>query len=675
MTTTGKRSRTKTITLAASKDIPFDRLVLSQSNVRQVKAGVTIEDLAKDIERRGLLQGLLVRAVVDDDKKPTGMFEIPAGGRRYRALELLVSRKRLKPDTLVPCILREGGLAEEDSLAENVQRVPLHPLDQFRTFLTLREKGQSEEEIAATFFVSVQVVRQRLKLASVSPRLLDAYADDEIGLDQLMAFAVCDDHQRQEQVFEELGSPHERQPWAIRRRLTEQAVRASDKRARLVGLDAYIEAGGTILRDLFEADDGGWLQDAALLDRLVTGRLRQAGEALCAEGWKWVDSFVSRPFDATYGLRRLQGEEIPLTAEEEAGRERLRAEQAELEAAHADADELPDDVDARLGEIEELLEAIERRPLRFEAEDIARAGAFVSVDGDGKLRIERGFVRPEDEPVADVEIEAGENENEQDTSSGIAACDKTDPDPVSSGDETDEENNQQRSLTDRLMAELTAHRTVALRHVLGEQPNMAFLAALHAVTLRCFYHHAQDSCLELDLRCTGLDAQAPDLGDSRPARAIGERHDAWIRTLPNRPEDLWDALMAFDDDSRQALFAHCIAGSIHAVVERHNRRPRAMAHADRLATAVGLDMNEAGWKPTAANFLARVTKAQILEAVREARGEDAARAIEHLKKDKMAEQAEELLDGTGWLPEPLRRPGIADADLNTDIEPEALAAE
>jgi ParB family chromosome partitioning protein len=34
------------ITLSASRDIPFDRLVLSQSNVRRVKAGVSIEELA-----------------------------------------------------------------------------------------------------------------------------------------------------------------------------------------------------------------------------------------------------------------------------------------------------------------------------------------------------------------------------------------------------------------------------------------------------------------------------------------------------------------------------------------------------------------------------------------------------------------------------------------------------
>ncbi|MFG1378784.1 DNA-binding protein, partial [Xanthobacter autotrophicus ATCC 700551] len=68
------------ITLSSSRDIPFNRLVLSQSNVRRVKAGVSIEELAEDIARRGLLQGLNVRAVVDVDGVETGMYEIPAGG-------------------------------------------------------------------------------------------------------------------------------------------------------------------------------------------------------------------------------------------------------------------------------------------------------------------------------------------------------------------------------------------------------------------------------------------------------------------------------------------------------------------------------------------------------------------------------------------------------------------
>jgi ParB family chromosome partitioning protein len=103
--------------------------------------------------------------VLDADSKETGMFEVPAGGRRFRALQLLVKQRRLAKTAPVPCVVRDpltDILAEDDSLAENVQRVPLHPLDQFRAFQTLREKGQSEEDIAAAFFVGVNVVKQRL---------------------------------------------------------------------------------------------------------------------------------------------------------------------------------------------------------------------------------------------------------------------------------------------------------------------------------------------------------------------------------------------------------------------------------------------------------------------------------------------------------------------------------
>lgn len=129
------------LVLSSSRDIPFNKLMLSQANVRRIKAGVSIEELAEDIARRTLLQSLTVRPVVDADGAETGMFEIPAGGRRYRALELLVKQKRLARTAPIPCVIRTDGIAEEDSLAENIQRAPLHPLDQFRAFLALREKG------------------------------------------------------------------------------------------------------------------------------------------------------------------------------------------------------------------------------------------------------------------------------------------------------------------------------------------------------------------------------------------------------------------------------------------------------------------------------------------------------------------------------------------------------
>ena len=320
------------IVLSPSRDIPFNKLVLSQSNVRRIKSGVSIEDLAEDIARRTLLQSLNVRAVVDAEGNETGMFEVPAGGRRYRALERLVKQKRLSRTAPVPCVIRESAdiSAEEDSLAENSQREPLHPLDQFRAFQTLREQGQGDEAIAARFFVTPAIVRQRLKLASVSDRLLALYAEDELTLDQLMAFTVTNDHARQEQVWEALARNPYKEAYQIRRMLTEGAVRASDRRARFIGAEAYEAAGGDISRDLFQTDDGGWFQDPALLDRLVSDKLAAAAETVAAEGWKWISADIGFDYGHTRGLRALPSTSS-LTDEEHATYEALSQEYAALE--------------------------------------------------------------------------------------------------------------------------------------------------------------------------------------------------------------------------------------------------------------------------------------------------------------------------------------------------------
>src|SRR5258707_10507279 len=100
------------IKLSPSRDIPFNKLVLSQSNVRRVKAGVSIEQLAESIALRTLLQSLSVRAVLDQDGTETGMFEVPAGGRRYRALKLLVKQKRMTEEQPAPSVVRDDRLAE-----------------------------------------------------------------------------------------------------------------------------------------------------------------------------------------------------------------------------------------------------------------------------------------------------------------------------------------------------------------------------------------------------------------------------------------------------------------------------------------------------------------------------------------------------------------------------------
>ncbi|QEO18133.1 ParB/RepB/Spo0J family partition protein [Acetobacter vaccinii] len=682
------------ISLSSSRDIPFNRLVLSQSNVRRVKSGLSIEELARDIERRGLLQSLNVRPVLDGEGAETGTYEVPAGGRRFRALELLVKQKKLAKTAPVPCVVREAGsaiLAEEDSLAENVQRLALHPLDQFRAFRDMLEKGMSEDEIAAAFFVTPAVVKQRLRLMTVSDKLLEVYEQDGMRLEQLMAFSISDDHARQEQVWEIVFQNHNREPYVIRRMLTEKTVRASDARARFVGLNAYLAAGGAIMRDLFEADDGGWLQDPAILDRLVMEKLHTAAEDIRAEGWKWVETSLSFPWGHTRQFAEIDGTEVPLSDEETARLEALRVEQETIEAEYAQADEYPDEVDARLGGIEQAILALEERPLAFDPADMARAGAFVSLASDGTLQVERGFVLPEDMPTEPDDADAGgadrydhaayDGRDEHIAGYGSDAGDTTAPDVEP------EEEDGIKPLPDRLLTELTAWRTLALRDAFASNPHIALTEFLHTLVRDVYWQTPGADCLEAYVREIPLPVHSPDMPGSLPAHGLRQRNEGWKHDLPEDEDALWRWIDGLDDTSRMALLAHCLSFGVNALYERmpsygavsQRSVTERLKRVDRLALALSLDMVAAGWQPTVENYLGRVTKARILQAVREARGDDAADRIAHLKKPDMAREAERLLEGSGWLPEALRtigRPDDTSADMTVAAEGiEAIAAE
>ncbi|ODU35114.1 ParB/RepB/Spo0J family partition protein [Sphingopyxis sp. SCN 67-31] len=669
------------ISLSGAKEIPFSALVLSQANVRRVKAGVSIDSLAADIARRGLLQSLTVRAQRDEEGQETGRYEVPAGGRRFRALQQLVKQRRMSKTEPVPCIVREDDAvsAEEDSLAENVHREPLHPLDQFRSMQKLVEQGTDVETIAATFMVTPAVVKQRLKLAAVSPKLHDIYAEDGMTLEQLMAFSVSSDHARQEQVWEMLSTSHSQQPWYIRARLTEDKVRASDKRVLFVTLDAYLAAGGHVLRDLFESDDGGWLEDVSLLDRLQAEKLDSEVAVIVAEGWKWVETAVDFPYGHTFGFRPLDGIAPENSAEDEARIEALREEADRLEDEWAGCEEIPDEISARIDAIDEEIAPLVSRPLVYEPEEVAIAGTFVSIDVDGSLHIERGFVRPEDEPqqAADEDGESGDGIDGDATGDGAQETAPPEPD-TGGGDSREEEDPDDlvRPLPDKLVTDLTAHRTLALRDALASSPLVAFAAMLHALVLECFYTCASSaSCVGISLRNHSMIGYDAALNDTPSARAIRERHEGWSARLPDATVDLWDTLAGLDADDQAALFAHCVSFGVNAVWEpatRYNEgrvSARAVAcrieHSHILARASGLDMVKAGWIATTANYLGRVTKPGILDAVEEACGAEAAGRIAGLKKPEMASAAEDLLKATGWLAHPLRTP-VLDAAAGDD---------
>ncbi len=328
---------------------------------------------------------------------------------------------------------------------------------------------------------------------------------------------------------------------------------------------------------------------------------------------------------------------------------------------------MPNEVDQRLGEIESALAAFEDRPMLYDPTEIARAGVFISIDSEGRLSVDRGYVRPDDEvPANDTDVGQDANVSLTEGQEPGTSVQRTII-AVAGGapDAEEDDEDAARPLPDRLITELTAHRTLALRDALAENPAVAFQAVLHNFVLTAFYQFASSgSCLEISLRTPNFPAQAPGLRESVSAKAVEARHEAWKARLPKSENDLWDALSALDGDAQASLFAHCASFAVNAVYETANRynQGRVSAHgvrtrldqADVLARAVGLDMVQAGWRPTVDNYLGRVTKPRILEAVREAKGEPSAQLIDHLKKADMAKEAERLLDGSGWLPEPLR---------------------
>jgi ParB family chromosome partitioning protein len=414
-----------------------------------------------------------------------------------------------------------------------------------------------------------------------------------------------------------------------------------------------------VLRDLFNRDDGGWLQDAALLDRLAREKLERAAEEIRAEGWKWSETAIDFPYGHTTGLRRLPGTQAPITEEEQACYDAAVAEYNSLSEERESADELPANVDQRTAELEAEIASIDERPAIYEPTEIARAGIFVSIDHDARLKVERGFVRPEDEArreggalAATGEPRSGAQSGADDATVGAGLG----ADPTSS-ESTEEEVETSPKLSGLMVVELSAHRTVAMRLGLASNPQAAFLAATHALALNAFYSASSHSCLDLSERSATLGSHAPGIGDSLAARTLFESFGNWQLRLPADPADLWSWLLAQNESVRAELFALCVGLSVNAQNMPWERRTGVLQHADRLAEHIALNMR-VYWSATVESYFCKVTKAHILAAVREAKGDETAEMIAHLKKADMAAEAERLLHGTGWLPEVLRTPNL-----------------
>lgn len=599
--------------------IPLNRLKKSPRNARKTPhPKADIEALAASIAAHGMLQNPVVEPESNASGKPTGYYLVTIGEGRRQAQLLRAKRKEITKTEPIRCIIETLHDALEISLAENAIRSPMHPADQFEAFHALHtEKGMSDEDIGARFGVTPAVVRQRLKLAAVSPALIEAYRAEEMTLDQLSAFAVTGDTARQEKVWEDLGQDADRAD--ILAALNDQHIAATDRRALFVGTDAYREAGGAILRDLFDEDSEGFFTDASLLLRLAQEKLHAVADTVKAEGWKWVEVMTHYDHGVVAGLRRSYPKQRDLTDDEQDKLAALEAEYEELASS-----EESDDADA-FERVEQAIAAIQGEAV-FDPALIARAGVIVSIGNDGEADIERGYIRPVDDTRA---------------SSPRPTEPKDGPAPLS----------------EKLVAELTAYRTMALRDALGAAPDLALNAVVHALAASVFFPHSGTvSCLRINARCEYLGSVAPDIEQSQNARDLQARHERWAEQMPENPADLWGFVSTMPPNERLLLLAHCVGLTADTVQRPKGTDAEAVTHhAAQLFTALNTDM-AVFWEPTAKNYLGRVSKDRILEAVREGVSKEAAENLAGLKKQAMADAAAQRLAGRGWLPEVLRLP-------------------
>ncbi len=296
------------MTVSHIEMIPLRQLCLSQHNVRTTPASQADDDsLEASIEAHGVRQNLNV--LLSGHPEADDAYEVVAGGRRLGALTRLAAAGKIDRDTYpVPClIMGDKDEIGEISLVENVVRADMHPADQVEAFRGLHEAGHTVEEIAERFGVTPVTVEKRLRLATVHPDLLQAYRDEELNLEALMAFTVSPDPEAQLTCFKAVEGHYHVNPRSIRSALVEEKLNGGSAAVQFVGVEAYEAAGGTVTRDLFAENDeaGVYIDDPQLLKTLATSKLNEVAAELKKEGWKWVDVLLEYDYTALAGYGRF----------------------------------------------------------------------------------------------------------------------------------------------------------------------------------------------------------------------------------------------------------------------------------------------------------------------------------------------------------------------------------
>ena len=607
--------------------IPLTKLVESEDNVRKSSRKGGVGELASSIKSHGLLQSLVARETAN--KK----YAVIAGGRRLRALRLLAKAGDIEKNAAIPCrIIREDENAAELSLAENIVRADMEAHEELEAFQRLVDAGEGPETVAARFGVSPMHVARRLKLARVSPRLIEALKKGDASLDQLAALAVVDDHTAQETAF--FDAPDwARTPERLKAQVCQAHLPETDKLARFVGLDSYREAGGAIVTDLFaEADEDSthYLTDRALIVRLAEARLQPLAEEVRGEGWAWVEIALDG-VAWTHFPERVREQRRPLSETE-------RQEQSRLLAA---LDEMEDET-----EIEALETALDALvTTAWAAEEVALAGAIITLTQMGEPKVERGLVKPDNaKALKALRRQQTKKDGGQDglqTTPGGAA-----PKP---------------HIPAKLADELMAHKTLALRTELATQPELALRCVVFAMAANAMSDLGPLSLIRIRVEETDV-AKHITRSESMAPAAYAKLLNAWRDRLPADTVALWSFIAQCDLLALLDLLAVLAAPAIEL------RAGRGEDLAEALCEAAGLDMTK-WWSASPQSYFEHVRKDVTVNALLELNPSLDRTKLDKATKKEVLARAKKAFNGRDWLPD-LLRPATSMA-----APPQAIAAE
>jgi ParB family chromosome partitioning protein len=561
---------------------------------------------------------------------------------------------------------------------ENTVRAAMHPADEFAAMAGLTDSGATIEAVAARFGVSERHVRQRLKLGRLAPELLDAFRAGKLSLELIMAFTLGADHEVQRAVWGQVKDQHYVSPYQVRRLLTGSAVPLDSDLGLFVGIEAYEAAGGRITRDLFSGEDEGFMDDAALVNRLAIEKLEAKAGKLRA-GWSWAKAVLDPDYGFLASYHHIEPQPAEYPPEIAAELDRIDARLEEI--GELPDEELTDDLMRESARLEarrdEIIETAEGEEV-YSEDDRKRAGCIVTVGEDGEFLIHRGLIE-RSQPT-----DAGRREPDGDTADDLprgfhtpgAAAPAQYSRPIS----PEQQIRKTCGLSQGHVDDLKAYRLQITRAYLAGDFAIAFDLALYTLCTDLIGHSYRDHPLDLRAVEMPLRSTLNDLAGTPADRLLATREaaldTAWL-DLP--PAEGFAALAALPAEAKQRLFAWWVALTLKPQLAIEDGADPVIEAAGRRLAIPFADL----WRPTALNYWGRVRKAHAFEVAKDILGPRWARDHETDKKPVLAQALETAFDpeasaasvhldavreqAAAWLP-----PGFAYAEAPApahDVEP------